>query len=1154
MKGTPVLAMAGLLVSCSLGLGAAPWNQSLSYDGGGYWPLRVEIEIQNTTGAALDGTAVHVKISAGDGTAVLIGQSVASVRVVQAGGAELLFDIVGADSAPKLAGKLAAGDVITVPAEAKAGENPTMYIYAGNEKAWTVPDWLTSGLVNLGFEAGADATPAGWGGGSADAQHRMSRVKGGAHGGDWCAKCEVDEGAPNSWVQYSQGGIPVTVGTKYRFTGWVKAQGVKGNAGWYVHVDGAQPQMVNQVMGYEGTYDWKLVTIDFEVPPGGQTFTFGTVLWGTGTAWYDDAKLEALTGGAELQATVGAADMRELKVIGEAAPWPAGVEWAWRAPMRVRNFDDTASQARMVTFDTRHLRNRMAKILGFSATPGLMVVDPERPDGPAEFGGSLDDQISAATSVPARSEKVLWLYASATPAKPRPLTPASQLGNMAVNGSMEEGQGVVPTEWVSGLEGSRENTQWTAKRVRGGVDGDWCLELNAPAEMKEVGWVGWREKVPVKPGTVYGLSGYLKAKGLDGEARIHGHWLKADGSLATNAFFSTGQGVSGDRDWTKLSILALAPPDAEILEIHLTMNCHGTVWHDAVRLTEASLGVAGEIEARTAPAELTARAVNQSVKLFGEDLPPVKMSREVAIGAARNQYEAYQVAVYSPRDEQVKVTAGALTGPGGAKIEAPEVYDNRRVPVDFNIGYDSSKEPTYHRLMSRNRGGDGWPGQWPDPLVPVRDGTVAVKAGVCEALWFDVHVPAEARPGTYKGTVEISAGGKTISMPVTLTVWNFTQPVEKKCVAMYDMRIGDAMTMIPGKTVDESRRIWWRLLARYNVSPSYSEPYPEFKYENGKVTADWTSFDREAPVLFDELHCNRVYTPWLFYAAGWAYAPGAFLGVDPKSPEYEKVWKEAYKQYIDHLTEKGWRTKIEYYLSDEPAESSKQTIDGLNRLADMAKSVAPDVPIYSSTWVYIKGLAGHLTMWGMGPQGGFAPSMVADRRDAGDRFIFTTDGQMCTDTPLLAIERILPWLALKYDTEGYEFWGVNWWTYDPWQIGWHKFISQSSDGKDYSWVRYPNGDGFLTYPGSGCGQADPVASIRLVAAREGVDDYEILAALKKYAKAGNKEAQQALDRVLELVQIPNAGGRMSTSLMGDPDKFTAARMVAGEVLSRIESK
>jgi hypothetical protein len=1154
MKGAWVLATAVLLTSCTMGSGATAWHQSLSYDGGGYWPVRVPIDIQNTTGAALDGSPVRVTLSAADATAALIGRPVASVRVVEAAGAELLFDIAGRDGAPKRAGNLAAGDVLTLPAEAKTDENPTVFIYAGNAKAWLPPDWLTGGqLVNLGFESGDDG-PTGWTGGSADGQHRMSRVKGGAHSGDYCAKCEVDEGAEKAWVQYNQTGLPVVVGSKYRFTGWVKAQGVKGTAGWYVHVNGVQPQIVNKVEGFEGTYDWRLVTIEFEVPAGGQTFTCGTVLWGTGVAWFDDAKLEQLSGKAvTVEGRVGEAEKRELKVIGAEAPWPAGEAWAWRAPLRVRNFDSEATAARTVSFDTRHLRNRLAKILGFDAKPGLQIIDPERPNSPLAFTGKLDEQISAATSMPGRSEKLLWLYASAAPAPVKPVA-AQQMANLAINGSMEKGQGVTPEGWVSGLEGEvRAQALWTAKRVRGGVDGDWCLELNAPAEMKEVGWVGWREKAPVKPMVTYFLSGYLKTKGVDGEARIHGHWLKADGSLATNAFFGTSPSYGGDHDWAQTSVMATAPPDASILEIHLTVNCHGTIWHDNVVLTEASMAMAGELEARKPPAELAAWAVNSQVKVFGEDLPPLQMKREVAIGAARNQYEAFQIAVFSPRDAELKVSAGALAGPGGAKLEAPAVYHNRRVPIDFNVGYDSTKEPTYHRMLARNRGGDGWAGWWPDPLVTVRDGKVALKAGVCESIWLDVHVPVDAKPGKYQGPVEVSAGGKTVQVPVALTVWTFTQPEEKHCVAMYDMRV-DGSAMIKGLGADDTRKAWWRMLARYNVSPSYAEPFPDFKYESGHVTMDARKFDELMPVLLDELHCNRVYTPWLFYAGGWAYTLGKFLGVDPTSPEYEKAWREAYKLFIDHITEKGWRKKFEYYLSDEPAESSKPTIDGLNRLADIAKSVAADVPIYSSTWGYIKGLEGHLTMWGIGPQGTFPQGKIEERREAGDRFIFTTDGQMCTDTPLLAIERILPWLALKYDIEGYEFWGVNWWTYDPWQAGWHKFISQSNEGKEYYWVRYPNGDGFLTYPGSGAGQPEPVASIRLVAAREGVDDYEILMGLQKHAKAGNQEAQQALDRVLELVQIPNAGGRMSTSLMGDPGKFTAARMAAGEVLSRLEAK
>jgi len=152
---------------------------------------------------------------------------------------------------------------------------------------------------------------------------------------------------------------------------------------------------------------------------------------------------------------------------------------------------------------------------------------------------------------------------------------------------------------------------------------------------------------------------------------------------------------------------------------------------------------------------------------------------------------------------------------------------------------------------------------------------------------------------------------------------------------------------------------------------------------------------------------------------------------------------------------------------------------------------------------------------------------------------------------LLAIERLLPWLCFKYGVEGYEFWGVSWWTHDPWKFGWHRYIRQSAEGRTWRWVRYPNGDGFLTYPGEPLGQADPIPSIRLLAARDGVEDYELFLALSHYAEQGDPDAQAALDRVRALVQIPNAGGRHSTALMPDPDAFHAAWIQVGETLASL---
>ena len=383
-------------------------------------------------------------------------------------------------------------------------------------------------------------------------------------------------------------------------------------------------------------------------------------------------------------------------------------------------------------------------------------------------------------------------------------------------------------------------------------------------------------------------------------------------------------------------------------------------------------------------------------------------------------------------------------------------------------------------------------------------------------------------------------------------MWNFTAPDAKYLPALYDLRTGRGWgDIFGGGDRRENIRRWCDFLARYNVSPALTVEPPEFAMKDGIVTMDTEAFDAYASYVLDELKVNALYTPHIFYACGWAYEPRDFLGHKAFTPEYVQAWTDAYRMFIEHITEKGWREKFVYYLSDEPFENSEKTITGLARVADMARSVAPDVPVYSSTWRYIEGLEGHLTLWGVGIHESFPLEKMRERQEAGDRFWFTTDGHMCTDTPFLGVERLLPWLCLKYGVEGYEFWGVSWWTYDPHTCGWHKYIRQSNDGEEDYWVRYPNGDGFLAYPSPEGGSAEPLPTIRLVAARDGVDDYELALALMKYADLGDGEAMAALDRASRAVSMTKPNGRYSTILMPDPDAIQRARIEVGETLSRL---
>jgi hypothetical protein len=185
---------------------------------------------------------------------------------------------------------------------------------------------------------------------------------------------------------------------------------------------------------------------------------------------------------------------------------------------------------------------------------------------------------------------------------------------------------------------------------------------------------------------------------------------------------------------------------------------------------------------------------------------------------------------------------------------------------------------------------------------------------------------------------------------------------------------------------------------------------------------------------------------------------------------------------------------------------------------------------------------------------------MRERREAGDEIWFTTDGHQCLDTPYCAIERLLPWLCWKYGASAYEFWGVNWWTYDPWERGWHTFISQSDDGVSYYYVRYPNGDGYLTYPGARAGVDGPVGSIRLEQVREGVEDYEYLWLLDqliadaKARRVSTREAERVRRDAAALVSIPNRGGRYSTSLLPDPDAVPRLRAELGRTIERLSRR
>ena len=861
----------------------------------------------------------------------------------------------------------------------------------------------------------------------------------------------------------------------------------------------------------------------------------------------------------KLSISVGQVQRLQLRPAAAITP-RTGANWRDWAEVRVRSFEQELSRPLVRV----NLREALALLPRTHLDPVPRVATR---DGTEQncfwLGNALDLLFSA--ELPPNSEELFQIGFAPTGVTNairgldhyEPLLDSAR--NLVPNGNFEQGTDG-PNGWIRPAEGG-------SHRVKAGFSADCrfgsrALELTV-ADNSQGDWVGWHSReIPVKPGATYLLSGWLKSAGLQSWAAIHAHFHAAHGALTkTGAMVSTQPTVSGDSTWVNSRGFFQAPPDAATLEIHLTMNTQGTLRHDGLVLCEV---VDGRVERVHGPAE-TARAtalrvweVNPLVKVFPGTVPQ-EQARAVAVELGGNEYQAFQLALRTAGTgtSHVSVAVSPLQNEQHGELPPVTIERVAYVPVDYPSAYYTTETSEWCRKVPRGSGAtDGWAGWWPDPLAP--GAALEVSPGHTQPLWFTVHAPTTAAPGRYRAEISVSSGSaRPIRLPLTVTVLPFSLPQPGHLSAIFDFRFGPGGGFGSGADSAADYRRWLRFIAEHRLGLNEIKPPPKFSYHNGKVTMDAAEFDETAHYCFDELGMNVAYTPDFFYMFGWAYPPKKLFGLAPFTPGWESALQQAYRLFVDHVRQKGWHDKFVYYVSDEPHFEQPFVVDQMKKLCALVHEVDPTVPIYSSTWRYCPGWDESLDLWGIGQYGCFPLDQMARLQRAGKHMWFTCDGQMATDTPVLATERLLPYYCFKYGVRGFEFWGLAWWTYNPWQVGWHQFIRQSDEGKKYYWIRYPDGDGFLTYPGKAVGVDGPASTIRLEQIRQGLQDYEALVLLSDLASkakqtgADTSAAERALSLARDLVTIPNAGGLRSTELLPDPERVSITRRAVNAALVRL---
>lgn len=1123
-----------LLVCCAGSVGAQEpavrWAGDLSAAEPGLWQARAVITVTNH--GTEPTVAEPVPVAIGLGRLQLTGAAAESIRVTDEAGTELLYELRGPDGTQPR-GPVVAGSELFVPATVPAGGSQRLVVYWDQPGAVAPPARLSlpGGLSNASFETG-DTVPTGWSSSQGDGQHRQTWDAAMAHTGQRSMRIDVDAGAAPTWVGTRQTNLAARPGVRYRLSGWIRGENITGRVGWFVHVSATgEPLALNNVFTYDagGTFDWREVSHEFVAPAGSTAMTIGTVLYGTGTAWHDDLSVEELDPPTvTLSATAGPVERLGLTAVGPGA-WPGGALAAaiCRTVVEIVN-SGPAVGGQLIMVPVRGLLARLP------AGTQFVPVDPAT--GAPLPSLLTGDDLLFLVDLPTDGLLRVPLYglpAGGTfPALDwRALVDGP--GNLAGNAGFEADDDA----WAGGTEGEQAEGVRVVRAPGEGVDGGTAGLTEVPADAPPR-WVGWRQQIDLpSPDGLYYYAARARSSELSAPARLYIHYLDEDRVWRDEAGGGSGPTISGDQDWTTLSMLTGPPAFARYIELHLTMNSTGRVWHDDVVLRPASQGRPGRLEAPPTPgAPLAVWTEDPIIKVLRDSLP--KPTAPAHIWASRGERETLQVCLRSQ-----------VAGPATVSVDlpgfSPRVERVGYVPVYQPGGYfrltAAPGERPLPRGTSRTDGQQGW---WPDFLLPL-DGPVELTADQVQPVWATVHVPLDTTPGDYAGTVTVTpAAGAPVTLPFTLTVWPFQQPARPTLQVIYDHRAGG------------DHQGWLEFAAERRISFD-SLPNPEWSVDDaGQVTLDLTAFDREAELRFDQLNMSAAYLPSLFYVGGWAFPPGPKFGATYPSPEWRSRYQQAVQQIWEHCKARGWAPYVSLYLSDEPFFEQPEVTAWLGDVMEMIQEVAPDLPIYSSTWRHNPAWDGLLSHWGVGQHGSFPVDEMVARQAAGDKMWFTTDGHMEIDTPYAATERMLPWYCFAHNVSGYEFWGIDWWTYNPFEYGWHSSIPQS-DGPDTEGyhIRYPNGDGYLAYPGDRVGLDGPVSTIRLENARDGVEDYDLMHALQVAAAADPALAARAepiFEQIRALMVIPNSGGWRTSDWLPDPYAPARLRQAVGDLLAETQ--
>lgn len=387
-------------------------------------------------------------------------------------------------------------------------------------------------------------------------------------------------------------------------------------------------------------------------------------------------------------------------------------------------------------------------------------------------------------------------------------------------------------------------------------------------------------------------------------------------------------------------------------------------------------------------------------------------------------------------------------------------------------------------------------------IVRVRE----VKARTTQPVWLNVWVPAEARPGKYKGTLTVSGKNfEAMKLPFEIEVVNRTLPAPKDWVFHLDLWQNpyavaryyqvplwskahfDAMRPIMKMLANAGQRSITASIMEKPWAGQTEDAYHSMIFRMKKLDGTWvydyTVFDKWVEFMMNEVGIKDLiscYTmiPW---ALSFDYLDQAtnqvqFIKAAPGDKAYAEYWGTFLKDFARHLREKGWFEKTAISMDERPMEAMQEAIK-------VIKSADPEFKI-TLAGNYHEEIQGDLYYLSI-PYGNQFPEEVKAERERKGQIstVYTCCTEAFPNTFTFSAPAEAAWTALHAVAGGYDGylrWAVNSWPMDPLR-----------DSRFRTWAA---GDTYSIYPG-------PRSSIRFERLVEGLQDCEKIYVLRKELEA-----------------------------------------------------